>query len=39
MNVWLEPEECLGDFKSSLILTKFKIKMRKNQIFIGYMQK
>jgi len=29
INVWLEPEERLEDFKSSLILTKFKIKIRK----------
>ena len=26
----------LADFKSSLILTKFKMKMRKNKIFFGY---
>ena len=29
MKVWFEPEECLQDFTSSLILTKFKIEMRK----------
>jgi len=29
----------LVDFKSSLILTKFKMKMRKHQIFVGYIQK
>jgi len=29
----------LDDFNSSLILTNFTIKKRKNQIFVGYMQK
>jgi len=29
----------LANFKSSLILTKFKMKMRKNKLFVGYIQK